>query len=61
METMVEDDLRYLENIEDRLAVEASVLSDKLEGFMYSIVAIRKEIPAPFSLLFTAFRCSTRA
>ncbi len=47
METMVEDDLRYLENIEDRLAkLEASVLSDKLEGFMYSIVAIRKEILA---------------
>lgn len=47
METLVEDDLRYLEYIEDRLAkLEASVLSDKLEGFMYSIVEIRKEILA---------------
>jgi len=47
METLVEDDLRYLENIEDRLAkLEAAVLSDKLEGFMYSIVDIRKEILA---------------
>ena len=45
MEILVEDDLRYLENIEDRLAkLEASVLSDKLQGFMYSIVEIRKEI-----------------
>jgi len=47
METLVEDDLRYIESIEDRLAkLEASVLSDKLEGFMYSIVGIRKEILA---------------
>ena len=47
MEILVEDDLRYLENIEDRLAkLEASVLSDKLQGFMYSIVEIRKEILA---------------
>jgi len=47
METLVEDDLRYIENIEDQLAkLEASVLSDKLEGFMYSIVKIRKEILA---------------
>lgn len=47
MEILVEDDLRYLENIEDRLAkLEASVLSDKLQGFMYGIVEIRKEILA---------------
>lgn len=47
METLVENDLRYLEVIEDRLSkLEASVLSNKLEGFMYSIVEIRKEILA---------------
>ena len=47
METLVENDLRYLEGIEDRLAkLEASVLSDKLKGFMYAIVQIRKEILA---------------
>ena len=47
METLVENDLRYLEGIEDRLAkLEASVLADKLKGFMYSIVQIRKEILA---------------
>ena len=47
METLVEDDLRYIESIEDRLAkLEASVLSDRLEGFMFSIVQIRKEILA---------------
>ena len=45
METLVENDLLYLEGIEDRLAkLEASVLSDKLVGFMRSIVSIRKEI-----------------
>ncbi len=45
MESVVEDDLRYLEKIEDRLAkLEASVLSDKLNGFMHSMMAIRKEI-----------------
>ena len=45
MEILVENDLRYLEGIEDRLAkLEASVLSNKLEGFMYRIVEIRKEI-----------------
>ncbi|NLD04379.1 MAG: cobalt transporter [Synergistaceae bacterium] len=47
MEILVENDLRYLEGIEDRLAkLEASVLSNKLEGFMYRIVEIRKEILA---------------
>ncbi|NLX84379.1 MAG: cobalt transporter [Synergistaceae bacterium] len=47
IEILVENDLRYLEGIEDRLAkLEASVLSDKLEGFMYGIVEIRKEILA---------------
>lgn len=45
LEYIVENDLRYLEGIEDRLAkLEASVLSDRLNGFMPSIVAIRKEI-----------------
>ena len=45
MESIVENDLRSLEAIEDKLAkLEASVLSDKLAGFMQSIVAIRKEI-----------------
>ena len=45
LETLVENDLMHLEDIEDRLAkLETSVLSDKLDGFMRSIVSIRKEI-----------------
>ncbi|MDD4160244.1 MAG: CorA family divalent cation transporter [Synergistaceae bacterium] len=47
METLVENDLRYLEGIEDSLAkLEISVLSDKIEGFMYNIIEIRKKILA---------------
>ncbi|MCE5202558.1 MAG: hypothetical protein LLF78_08625 [Synergistaceae bacterium] len=47
METLIENDLGYLEAIENRLSkLEASVLADELDSFIYKIVAIRKEILA---------------
>lgn len=47
LETLIENDLRFLEGIEDNLAkLEASVLADNIDSFIYKIVTIRKEILA---------------
>ncbi len=47
LEILIENDLRYLEGIEDTLSkLEAAVLADDIDSFSYKIIKIRKEILA---------------
>jgi len=47
LEILIENDLHYLENIEDNLSkLEAAVLSDDIDSFSSKIINIRKEILA---------------
>jgi len=47
LDILIENDIEYLGAIEDRLSkLEASVLADNLDKFIYKIVSIRREILA---------------
>jgi magnesium transporter len=47
LEILIENDLRYLESIEDNLSkLEAAVLADNIDSFSSKIITIRKEILA---------------